>query len=152
VKWNHEGQLFRRWQEKWFVCVQYRYGIYKPLLLVPWDLRTLYIDRIYFSRLFLTPPRSIPTFSLLPNSSSRSALCNNPLKSFMLPINSWALGKPLQPGQLITSYIFVENWLSLSCQLGLRDSGSVVYRRHCFVLVLTDICILYFHSLFLEGS
>jgi len=152
MKLNHEGLLFRRLQEKWFVCVQYRYGIYKPLLLVPWELYTLYNDRIYFSRLFLTPPRFIHTSSLLPTSSSLSALCNNPLKSFMLPINSWALGKPLEPGQLVTSYIFVENWLSLSCQLGLRDSGTVVYWRHCFVLVLADICILYFHSLFLEGS
>jgi len=121
MKWNHEGLLLRRWQEKWFVCVQYRYGIYKPLLLVPWELCTLYNDWIYFSRLFLNPPRSIPTYSLLPTSSSLSAFCNNPLKSFMLPINSWALGKPLEPGQLVTSYICVENWLSLSCQLGLRD-------------------------------
>ena len=96
MKLLYKKLLFRRWQYKWSVCVQYRHGILRTTFLNTLRIAYKYFDGIYFPILLVTPPRTKPG-PFPPNSScqlhiSSSPLCYNPFKSFVFPINSWTSG------------------------------------------------------------
>jgi len=67
------GLLFRRWQEKLFVCVQYRYGFLKTTFIS--SLRTWYI--IYCKNLlFISLPNSSQIHQhLIPSPNFKLSFC-----------------------------------------------------------------------------
>ena len=96
MKLLYKKLLFRRWQYKWSVCVQYRHGILRTTFLNTLRIAHKYFDEIYFPILLVTPPRTkhgpFPPNSYCQIHISCSPLCYNPFKSFVFPINSWISG------------------------------------------------------------
>ena len=125
MKLLYKNLLFRRWQYKWSVCVQYTHGILRTTFLNTLRIAHKYFDEIYFPILLVTPPRT-KHGPFPPNSSCQlhilsSLFCYNPFKIICVSHKLLDIWLPLEHGQSITfkGNTFDENWLFIPHQLSL---------------------------------
>ena len=106
MKLLYKKLLFRRWQYKWSVCVQYTHGILRTTFLNTLRIAYKYFDVIYFPILLVTPPRT-KYGPFPPNSSCQlhilsSLFCYNPFKIICVSHKLLDIWLPLEHGQSIT--------------------------------------------------
>ena len=134
MKLLYKNLLFRRWQYKWSVCVQYTHGILRTTFLNTLRIAYKYFDGIYFPILLVTPPRTKPG-PFPPNSSCQlhilsSLFCYNPFKIICVSHKLLDIWLPLEHGQSITfkgntfdeNWLFIPHQLSIPYQIAIRDS------------------------------